>query len=78
MATIPKKESEKIGGYDRWKVQNAVRTLRESEEFKDDPKFLKVVLAEMDKEADKTDKAAAAIRNASKNLKKVFDKKGGE
>lgn len=71
------KESEKIGGYDRWKVKSAVSTLKEAEEIKADSKFLKVVLAEMDKEADKTEKTANVIRKTSAKLKSVFGKKKG-
>ena len=66
---------DKIGGYDRYKVQDAVRTLREAEEIKGDSKFLKVVLKEMDKEADKTEKTASVIRKTASKLKSIY--KGG-
>jgi hypothetical protein len=69
------KEPEKIGGYDRWKVRSAVTTLEEAEDVKSDKKFLKVVLKEMDKKADKTEKTASIIRKTSAKLKSVFGKK---
>lgn len=76
------KESEKIGGYDRWKVKSAVSTLKEAEEIKIDSKFLKVVLAEMDREAIKTEKTVDIIKKTSAKLKSTFKnpgthKKGG-
>lgn len=67
---------EKIGGYDRWKVTSAVTTLREAKDIEADPKFLKVVLGEMNREADKLDKTAEVLRSTKKNLDKVFKKKG--
>lgn len=63
---------KKIGGFDRWEVESAVRTLREAEEVKAKPKFLKVVLAEMDREATRTEKTANVIRKTSSKLKNVF------
>ena len=65
----------KISGYDGYDVREAVRTLKRAEEIKGDAKFVKVVLKEMDKEADKTEKAASMIRKTSSKLKTVF--KGG-
>ena len=67
---------KKIGGYDRYEVEDAGRTLKRSEEIKADPKFLKVVLMEMDKEADKTEKTASTIRKTATKLRSVF--KGGD
>jgi hypothetical protein len=72
----PLDRPEKIGGYDRYKVRNAVSTLEEAEEIKADAKFLKVVLKEMDKKADKTEETASIIRKTSAKLKSVFGKKG--
>lgn len=70
------KEPAKIGGYDRWKVRDAVRTLKEAEEIKADGKFLKIVLKEMDREADKTEKTANVIRKTASKLKSTFSKGG--
>jgi len=67
-------KSEKIGGYDRWKVSNAVDTMKQAKEIEADPKFLKVVLAEMDREANKLEKTAEVLRNTKSNLDKVFKK----
>ena len=73
----PITESRKnVGGYDGWEVQDAGRTLRRAEEIKSDPKFLKVVLSEMDKEADKTETTANLIRRTSSKLRGLFYKKG--
>ena len=63
----------KIGGYDRYRVQDAGRTLKEAEEIKGDSKFLKVVLKEMDKEADKTEKTASVIRKTASKLKSIYE-----
>jgi hypothetical protein len=72
MMAVTKVDPEKIGGYDAWKVRNAVDTLERAEEIKADSKFLKVVLKEMDKKADKTEQTASIIRKTSSKLKKVF------
>ena len=66
----------KISGYDGYDVREAVRTLKRAEEIKGDTKFVKVVLKEMDKEADKTEKAASMIRKTSNKLKSTFNKGG--
>ena len=73
----PTMESQKkVGGYDGWEVRDASSTLRKAEEIKSDPKFLKVVLAEMDKEADKTEATASLIKRTSSKLRGLFYKKG--
>lgn len=61
-----------IGGYNRWDVEEASRTLKKAEEVKSDKKFLKVVLAYMEKDADKTEKTADLLRNTSSKLKGLF------
>lgn len=63
---------DKIGGYDRYEVEGAGRTLKRAEEIKSDGKFLKVVLKNMDKDADETEKTASLIRNTASKLRKVF------
>lgn len=54
--------SKKIGGYNSWEVTSAIRKLRDAEKIVKDATFLKVVLLEMDKEADRTAATAKAIR----------------
>jgi hypothetical protein len=66
--------SEKIGGYDKWEVSSAVTTMREAAEIEKDPKFLKVVIKEMNKEADKLEDKADLLVATSAKLKKVFGK----
>ena len=67
--------SKKIGGYDKWDVSSAVDTMRRAAEIEKDPKFLKVVVAEMNKEADKLEDKAKLLVTTSAKLKKVFGKK---
>jgi hypothetical protein len=78
MKTSPAIEENKktIGGYDGFDVREAVRTLKKAEEIKSDPKYLKVVLGEMDNEAKKTEAAAELIKKTSAKLKTTFTKKG--
>ena len=66
---------QKIGGYDGWDVREAVSTMRRAEEIKADPKFLKVVIGEMNREADKLEDTADLLVKTSVKLKKVFGKK---
>ena len=66
---------EKISGYDRYKVEDGGRTLRRAEEIKSDPKFLKVVLSNMDKEADETEKTVSIIRKTTNKLRDIFKSK---
>jgi len=63
---------KKIDGYDRWEVTNAVDTLKRAKEIEANPKFLKVVLDEMDRESVKLDKTSALLRKTRKQLGKVF------
>ena len=65
-------KSEKIGGYDRYEVRNAIDSIRRYNEIKDDSKFLKVVLKEMDKQAAEKESDAALLRNTKKRMDKTF------
>jgi len=83
VSPLDESSDKKIGGYDGWEVRNAGDTLRSAEKIKSDSKFLKVVLTEMDRKADETEKTADVIRKTSTKLKKVFGnpfphKKGGK
>ncbi|KKN68755.1 hypothetical protein LCGC14_0447750 [marine sediment metagenome] len=75
MACITEDSSKKIGGYDKWEVENAVRTMREAAEIEAKPKFLAVVVKEMNREADKLEDKADLLVKTSAKLKKVFGKK---
>jgi len=66
---------KKIGGYDRWDVEEGVRTMQRAAEIETDPKFLAVVIKEMNKEADKLENKADLLVKTSVLLKKVFGKK---
>ncbi|MHA2264971.1 MAG: hypothetical protein ACXAEN_21470 [Candidatus Thorarchaeota archaeon] len=63
---------KKIGGYDKWDVEDAVRTMRKSAEIEADPKFRKVVAKEMNKEAGQLVKKASLLTKTSAKLKAVF------
>jgi len=67
--------SKKIGGYDRWDVEDGVRTMRRAAEIEADPKFLAVVVKQMNKEADELEDKADLLVKTSKKLKQVFGKK---
>ncbi|MEE9552349.1 MAG: hypothetical protein V3V89_04825 [Gammaproteobacteria bacterium] len=67
--------SKKIDGYDGWDVREAVNTMRRAAEIEADPKFLEVVVKEMNKEADKLEDKADLLVKTSVKLKKVFGKK---
>lgn len=80
-------DSDKIGGFDSYKVKNAADTCIEAKEIENgDPKFYKVVLAEVQKKAKAAEEAARSKTEAAdmlklhekvgKGLKKVFKKKG--
>lgn len=69
---VDEMEEKKIGGYDAWKVRSAVTTMRESAEIEADEKFLKVVIAEMNKESDRLEDKASLLTKTSAKLKKVF------
>lgn len=75
MSAISEDKPKKIGGYDRWDVTSAVDTLNRAQEIQDDPKFLKVVLGEMDKKAVRQKKNADIIAVTAKKLRKLTGKK---
>lgn len=65
-------KSKTIGGFDKWEVENAARTLMDAEKIKaGDPKFFKVVQGECDKIAAAAQRAAMEKKVAAK-LIKVF------
>lgn len=66
---------QKIGGYDGWDVREAVSTMQRVAEIEKDPKFLAVVVKEMNKEADELEDKAKLLVTTSAKLKKVFGKK---
>lgn len=62
---------KKIGGYDAWEVKSAVTTMSNAAKIEHgDQKFLKVVLSEMKKEADRLDDKADLLVKTSAKLKK--------
>ena len=65
---------KKIGGYGGYDVREAVRTMKRAAEIKDDPKFLKVVVTEMDKESDKLEDEAKLLKRVGKKLKAIKGK----
>ncbi len=71
-------ESEKIGGFDKYDVRNAARTMIEAKEFENgDKKFYAVVLKEVDKIAKAAMEAAEQKSEAAKEItltKKVDSK----
>lgn len=75
MACVTEGSSKKIGGYDKWEVESAVRTMREAAEIEAKPKFLAVVVKEMNIEADKLEDKADLLVKTSAKLKKVFGNK---
>lgn len=66
---------KKIGGYDRYEVEEAVRTMRRAGEIEADEKFLKVVVKEMHRESDKLEDTADLLTVTAAKLDKVFGKK---
>lgn len=72
MSCIETSSEKKIGGYDSYKVRNAVSTMRESAEIEADKKFLKVVIAEMNKESDRLENKASLLSKTSAKLKATF------
>ena len=63
--------AKKIGGYDGYDVREAVSTMRKADEIKSDPKFLAVVVKQMNKEADELDESASLLKKVSKKLKSI-------
>ncbi len=76
MSVLESGKPKKIGGFDRYEVENAVRVLKEAEEIKANSKFLRVVLGEMNKESNKLEQTADLLTKTRKRLGKVFDKNG--
>jgi tRNA A22 N-methylase len=69
---------DKIAGFDSWEVRSKADTLIEAEEIANgDPKFYKVVLAEVQKKADAAMEAAKKKKIAADSiiLEKKVDKK---
>lgn len=73
-SAIESSTKKKIDGYDKWEVESAVSTMRRAAEIEADPKFLKVVVKEMNREADKLEDKADLLVKTSKKLNKVFGK----
>lgn len=71
MSAISEDKPKKIGGYNRWDVTSAVDTLNRAQEIQSDPKFLEVVLAEMDRKATKMKKTADVVSITAAKLKKL-------
>lgn len=83
---IPREESDmktsavepatpkKIDGYDAYEVREGVRTMKRAGEIEADDKFLKVVIAEMGREADKLEDKADLLVVVAKKLDRVFGK----
>lgn len=80
MASAIKSRSKKIGGYDTWDVEEGVRTMRRAGEIEADEKFLKVVVAEMGREANKLEDKANLLVETQVKLDKVYkkDKNNGD
>ena len=70
MKTV-KGDRDKIGGYDAWRVKSAVDTMKEADQIKNDPKFLKVVIGEMNRESDKLEDSAKLLKKLGKKLKAI-------
>lgn len=67
IACSPK--SDKIGGFDKWKVRDSADTLIEAKEIENgDTKFYGVVLKEVKKIADAAMEAAAEKQRAAKDI----------
>lgn len=60
---------KKIGGFDKWEVEDAARTLIEAQEIKAKPKFFKVVIVEVQKQAEAAKRAALEKQVAAKLIK---------
>ncbi len=70
-------DSEKIGGFDSYKVRSAADTCIEAKEIENgDPKFYKVVLVEVQKKAKAAEEAARSKVEAADMMK--LEKKTGE
>ena len=71
MSSAIEVSEKKIGGYNDYDVREAVRTMKRAAEIKADPKFLKVVVVEMDKESDKLEDEAKLLKTVGKKLKSI-------
>ncbi|KKN71907.1 hypothetical protein LCGC14_0415530 [marine sediment metagenome] len=60
--------TDKIGGFDRWDVEQGARDMIRVQEIETDPKFHAVVVKELEKQA-KASAAALLVAKVSKNLK---------
>ena len=71
MSSAIKSTPKKIGGYDGWDVRSAVDTMKRAAEIKADPKFLAVVVGEMNRESDKLEGEAKLLKKVGKKLKSI-------
>ena len=80
MSKTVKGDRDKIGGYDAWRVKQAVTTLQEADEIRADDKFLAVVIKEMSRESDKLEESADLLKKVGGKLKAIreADKKKGK
>jgi len=70
---VTKMSDKKIGGFDKWEVENAARTLMEAIEIRRKPKFFAVVKKEALKQAKLAETAALEKKVAAKLIN--LDKK---
>ena len=80
VSAISPNKPKKIGGYDRWDVEEAVKTMQRADEIRADDKFLKVVIAEMSQESDQLEESADLLKKVGGKLKAIreADKKKGK
>lgn len=71
MSSAIENKPKKIGGYDRWDVEEAVKTMQRADEIRADDKFLKVVIAEMGRESEKLDESASLLKKVGDKLKDI-------
>ena len=71
MSKTVKGDRDKIGGYDTWRVKQAVTTLQEADEIRADDKFLAVVIKEMSRESDKLEESASLLKKVGKKLESI-------
>ena len=70
-SAVSPNKPKKIGGYDRWDVEEAVKTMQRADEIRADDKFLKVVIAEMSRESDKLEESASLLKKVGKKLESI-------
>lgn len=73
-----KKEDKKYGKYDKYEIESAARTLRESEEIKADEEKMKYVKKCLEKESKAAEKAYKSISDMREDYKKMDDEEGDE